>query len=87
MRPEQPTEIMLQAQSGKRPRWQYLARILRGTGVLSADGFGIVRRPAAHPRNGYGRDPSRGHTNGLSRVDILADCVDWTCRHVEVSIY
>ena len=30
---------------------------------------------------------STGHINDLSRVDILADCVDWTCRPVEVSIY
>jgi len=30
---------------------------------------------------------SIGHINGLSRVDILTDCVDRTCRPVEVSIY
>ena len=29
---------------------------------------------------------SIGHINGLSRVDILTDCVDRTCRPVEVSI-
>lgn len=28
-----------------------------------------------------------GHINGLSRVDILADCAARTCRPVEVSIY
>ena len=28
-----------------------------------------------------------GHINGLSRVDILADCVDRASRTVEVSIY
>lgn len=30
---------------------------------------------------GWSRDTSLriGNTNGLSRVDILADCVDWTC--------
>jgi hypothetical protein len=31
--------------------------------------------------------PSIGHINGLSRVDILADCADRTCRPVQVSIY
>jgi hypothetical protein len=30
---------------------------------------------------------SIGHINGLSRVDILADCADRTCRPVQVSIY
>jgi hypothetical protein len=29
----------------------------------------------------------QGHINGLSRVDIPTDCVDRTCRPVEVSIY
>ena len=28
-----------------------------------------------------------GNTNGLLRVDILADCAARTCRPVEVSIY
>ena len=28
-----------------------------------------------------------GNTNGLLRVDILADCVDWTCRAVEIPVY
>ena len=33
------------------------------------------------------KDVGIGHINGLSRVDILADCAARTCRPVEVSIY
>jgi len=36
---------------------------------------------------GFAVTLSIGHINGLSRVDILADCADRTCRPVQVSIY
>jgi hypothetical protein len=49
--------------------------------LLAIDQNGPARRAK------WRQPTTRGHINGLSRVDILTDCVDRTCRPVEVSIY
>ena len=43
------------------------------------NGFQYQSFPPSHINDRWIWDTRIGNTNGLLRVDILADCVDWTC--------
>jgi len=51
------------------------------------NGFQYQSFPPSHINDRWIWDTRIGNTNGLMRVDILADCAARTCRPVEVSIY